>query len=61
MHKTTVGKEGLVIPEGLVVLADNWTIQRNKEYWGEDADEFRPDRYTPNYSIYNNLNLDSMK
>jgi cytochrome P450 len=43
---TIVGKERpLKIPEGLVVLIDAWSIQRNKAFWGEDADEFRPERF----------------
>ncbi|KAI6240027.1 putative cytochrome P450 CYP13A8 [Aphelenchoides fujianensis] len=46
MQTTTVGKERqLQIPEGLVVLVDAWSIQRDKTFWGEDADEFRPERF----------------
>jgi cytochrome P450 len=46
MQTTTVGKEHkLRIPEGLVVLVDAWTIQRDKQFWGDDADEFRPERF----------------
>ena len=45
MKSTVVGKERqLTIPEGLIVLVDSWSIQRDKSVWGSDADEFRPER-----------------
>ncbi|KAI6188572.1 putative cytochrome P450 CYP13A8 [Aphelenchoides besseyi] len=47
MQSTTVGKEGnqIRVPAGLVVLVDAWSIQRNRQFWGEDADNFRPERF----------------
>lgn len=37
-------KHGLV-PAGTFVITPARTINRLKEYWGEDADQFRPDRW----------------
>lgn len=36
---------GLYIPEGTAVSAVSWVINRNKEVYGEDAEEFRPERW----------------
>lgn len=34
------------IPGGLAVAADVWTVHYSKELWGDDADEFRPERFS---------------
>ena len=41
-QSTTVGDGQLVIPKGLVVTADVWSVQYNKEIYGADADTFNP-------------------
>ncbi|TKR69949.1 hypothetical protein L596_022032 [Steinernema carpocapsae] len=41
---TTVGD--MTIEKGTFVQADTFAIHRNKKLWGEDADEFIPDRWT---------------
>jgi cytochrome P450 family 313 len=33
------------IPAGANILIPIFRIQRNKAYWGEDANEFRPERF----------------
>lgn len=33
------------IPRGALVLAPIYTIHRSEEYWGEDANKFRPERW----------------
>ena len=36
---------GLYVPEGTVVCTDSWVINRNKDFYGEDADVFNPERW----------------
>ena len=36
---------GLVVPEGVGICLHNWAVHRNPRYWGEDADQFRPERF----------------
>lgn len=43
IRKTTIA--GTVIPKGTLIVVMPWAINRNPRYWGEDADEFRPDRW----------------
>lgn len=43
IRKTTIN--GTVIPKGTLIVVMPWAINRNPKYWGEDADEFRPDRW----------------
>lgn len=43
-------KEGLEIggrcfPEGITVSASPWVLHRSRALWGEDADEFKPERW----------------
>ena len=42
MKNTTLG--GIEIEEGVTVAADAFTIHRDKKIWGEDANEFIPER-----------------
>jgi hypothetical protein len=39
-------KEGYVVPAGTLVLTVAYVIHRLKEYWGEDAEEFKPERWS---------------
>uniref|UniRef100_A0A914IEG0 Cytochrome P450 n=1 Tax=Globodera rostochiensis TaxID=31243 RepID=A0A914IEG0_GLORO len=41
---TTLGKE-LTVNNGTGVAIDVYSVHRNKELWGEDAEEFRPERW----------------
>ena len=36
---------GLTIPKGNHVVVNIWGINRNPQYWGPDADQFRPERF----------------
>ena len=36
---------GRFFPEGTVLSVPSYTIHRDKEVWGEDADAFRPERW----------------
>lgn len=38
--------EGHHIPGGTVIGINPWVLHRNKQVFGEDADDFRPTRYT---------------
>ncbi|KAF8727837.1 hypothetical protein HU200_018401 [Digitaria exilis] len=37
--------EGYVIPARSRVIVNVWAIGRDKKYWGDDADEFKPERF----------------
>lgn len=37
--------DGLLIPRGTMVNACGFTVHRLKQFWGEDAEEFRPERW----------------
>lgn len=43
IRKTTIA--GTVIPKGTLIIIMPWAINRNPKFWGEDADEFRPERW----------------
>ncbi|KAG0006293.1 hypothetical protein BGZ65_008784 [Modicella reniformis] len=38
---------GYFVPKGSVVVHSSYVTHRMKEYWGEDAEEFDPDRWGP--------------
>lgn len=42
-RQTTIA--GTEIPKGTIVVAMPWAINRNPQYWGEDAEVFRPERW----------------
>ena len=33
------------VPRGTLVLTGNWASNTNKELWGEDADQWKPERW----------------
>ncbi len=37
--------KGVALPAGAQVGACFWGLMRDNEFWGEDADEFRPERW----------------
>ena len=51
-----VGKSGqkVKIPAGTYIQIPNWTRHRNPDLWGEDVNEFNPDRDFKEDEIYNN-------
>ncbi|KAF9373343.1 hypothetical protein CPB97_000639 [Podila verticillata] len=38
---------GYFVPKGSVVVHSSYVTHRMKEYWGDDAEEFDPDRWSP--------------
>lgn len=42
---STTFPDGTCLPSGSIVLWVPWAINRSKLTWGEDADEFRPERW----------------
>lgn len=38
-------------PEGAMVYLSSWMLHRNSQVWGDDASEFRPDRFLNGKSI----------
>ncbi|XP_039760527.1 cytochrome P450 4C1-like isoform X2 [Pararge aegeria] len=42
---TEVRLEHYTIPAGCHIMGHIWALNRNKEYWGPDADEFKPERW----------------
>ncbi|KAG9309955.1 cytochrome P450 [Chiua virens] len=39
------GKFSVVVPAGSIVIIDVWALHMNPLYWGEDAAEFKPERF----------------
>jgi hypothetical protein len=37
--------DGHVVPAGTLVITNAYVIHRLKQYWGDDADEFKPERW----------------
>ncbi|KAI0518127.1 cytochrome P450 [Xylaria bambusicola] len=44
-EKATTLPDGTFLPEKSVIVWSLWAINRSKRTWGEDADEFRPERW----------------
>lgn len=38
-------KEGYLIPAGTIVYTSSYSIHRDPEYWGQDAEVYRPERW----------------
>ena len=38
---------GFTIPEGTMLAISPFSVQRNTKYWGNDAHEFKPERFEP--------------
>jgi cytochrome P450 len=43
----TFGAGEYTIPAGATIVVSAFNVQRNKKYWGEDANDFRPERFEP--------------
>ena len=43
MRATKIGN--YEIEEGVDVMCDTWTLHSDKKIWGEDAEEFKPERW----------------
>ncbi len=41
----TTFPDGTQLPKGAIVIWATWAMGRSKNIWGEDADEFRPERW----------------
>lgn len=44
--------DGIVIPEGTIVFMPETIIHRLEEYWGQDAEEFKPERWRESSSFH---------
>lgn len=44
ISQDTESKIGL-IPKGTLIIPNTWSIHRSTEYWGPDAEEFKPERW----------------
>lgn len=46
-HETTAKTSvcGYEIPKGIVVFPNIWSVHHDKEFWGPDVDEFKPERH----------------
>lgn len=47
-----INVEGYHIPAGYNIGMSGWPVHYNKSYFGEDADEFRPERWTEHGRIH---------
>ncbi|XP_049875570.1 probable cytochrome P450 313a4 [Pectinophora gossypiella] len=36
---------GVTVPKGCSILTNIWAVHRNPTYWGEDVEQFRPERF----------------
>lgn len=41
-----------VIPKGAFLYTSTWTIHRSTEYWGDDAEEFKPERWAQSENFH---------
>lgn len=46
------GKSSIFVPKGRVIEMDLYSVQRDLDIWGDDADEFRPDRWSENRPLW---------
>lgn len=56
----TTFPDGTWLPKGSVVMWATWAMGRSKSMWGEDADEFRPERWLVARDEGNPLTLKTM-
>lgn len=49
MKTSVCGDNDLLIEEGVTVAANVWSIHYDKRYWGDDASEYIPERWNPEY------------
>lgn len=45
LEKFLIFTDGCIIPEGAEVIDSLWGACRSRESWGEDAEEFIPERF----------------
>ncbi|KAF7294065.1 Fatty acid hydroxylase [Mycena kentingensis (nom. inval.)] len=44
LEDTTIGNGKYAIPKGMGIALHSWELHRDRKVWGDDADEFRPER-----------------
>jgi cytochrome P450 / NADPH-cytochrome P450 reductase len=44
---TGAARKGLTDPSAASIVINTYSLHRNKLYWGDDAEEFKPERWTP--------------
>ena len=47
MKTCTVGDQNLLMEEGMTVVSNFWSIHHDPQYWGDDAEDFVPERWDP--------------
>lgn len=45
MSACDVGAKAMHIPKGTIIQVDVWAVHHDKEVWGDDVEDFRPERY----------------
>ncbi|KAH9645406.1 hypothetical protein HF086_000024 [Spodoptera exigua] len=45
IEKDVVLPNGVTLVDGCSVIVSIWAVHRNPRYWGDDAEEFRPERF----------------
>ena len=50
-HFTTRSGATIYPPEGAMVYTSAWMLHRNRDVWGIDAEEFKPERFMPGHPI----------
>ncbi|KAF9793789.1 hypothetical protein SFRURICE_013201 [Spodoptera frugiperda] len=45
IEKDVTLPNGVTLVDGCSVIVNIWSVHRNPRYWGDDAEEFRPERF----------------
>ncbi|KAI0520500.1 hypothetical protein KFK09_007976 [Dendrobium nobile] len=48
---------GFSVPAGTTIIVNIWKIHRDTDFWGEDAEEFKPERFLATEKEMNDFNL----
>ncbi len=50
-NEDAAAKPGYTIPGNTAMLVSIWAMHKSKAIWGDDADEFRPERFEQKYPV----------
>ena len=45
-------KSPVFVPRGTPVVSNNWSLNKDKDIWGDDANEFKPERWIDRKSLW---------